>query len=69
MQSLIMSSLALATLMKSSELELGSHGRELALKFRAQAQHCLEQACRAQSLDYLSAGAALVRHRTSVVAP
>ena len=60
MQALIMSALAMATLMKSSELELGSGGRALALTLRSRAESSLEQACKAQSLDSMSAAAALV---------
>lgn len=61
MQSLVMSALAMATLMKSSEIELGSRGRELALTLRDQARACLEHACNTRTPDYQMAGAALVR--------
>ena len=60
MQPLVLSGLAMAVLMKSSELELGSRGRDLALKLRDRAQVCLEQACHSQDLDYTLAEAALV---------
>ena len=60
MQPLVLSALAMSTLMKSSELELGGRGRELALNLRDRAQACLEQACRSQTLDYTLAEAALV---------
>lgn len=61
MQSLVMSSLAMALLMKSSEIELGSRGRELALTFRNKAQACLEDACHGRVFDHTLAEAALVR--------
>ena len=61
MQSLVMSALAMAMLMKSSEIELGGRGRELALTFRDKAQACLEDACHSQNFDYTLAEAALVR--------
>ena len=56
-----MSALAMAMLMKSSELEFGSEGRAMALRFRDRAQECLELACRSQTFDYTLAEAALVR--------
>lgn len=58
---LIMSALAMATLMKSSQIELGSSGRNRALYFRDNAQSLLEAACSSQSVDYTLAEAALVR--------
>ena len=61
MQSLVMSALAMALLMKSSEIELGSRGRSLALAFRDKAQACLEDACHSQTFDHTLAEAALVR--------
>ena len=61
MQSLVMSALAMATLMKSSEMELGVRGRDLALSFRDRAQACLEAACQSKIFDYTLAEAALVR--------
>ncbi|KAI0661402.1 hypothetical protein C8Q70DRAFT_911816 [Cubamyces menziesii] len=60
MQPLIMSALAMAMLMKSSELEFGSQGRAMALRFRDRAQECLELACRSQTFDYTLAEAALI---------
>ena len=51
----------MAMLMKSSELEFGSEGRAMALRFRDRAQECLELACRSQTFDYTLAEAALVR--------
>lgn len=58
---LIMSALAMAALMKSSEIELGSEGRARALRLRDTAQTMLEAACSSQSIDYTLAEAALVR--------
>nr|VWP02472.1 Zn(2)-C6 fungal-type domain-containing protein [Ganoderma boninense] len=60
MQSLVMSALAMALLMKSSEIELGHRGRELALTFRNKAQACLEDACHSQTFDHTLAEAALI---------
>ncbi|OSD04134.1 hypothetical protein PYCCODRAFT_1451417 [Trametes coccinea BRFM310] len=60
MQPLIMSALAMATLMKSSDIEYGARGRELALSFHSRAQACLEIACRSQTFDYTLAEAALI---------
>ncbi|KAI0633498.1 hypothetical protein C8Q77DRAFT_1157703 [Trametes polyzona] len=61
MQPFIMSCLAMAMLMKSSELECGSRGRALALTFRDRAQASLASACRNQEdLDYTHAEAALM---------
>ncbi|PIL36283.1 transcription factor [Ganoderma sinense ZZ0214-1] len=60
MQSLVMSALAMALLMKSSEIELGRRGRELALTFRNKAQACLEDACHSQTFDHTLAEAALI---------
>lgn len=57
---LIMSCLALATLMKSSEIELRNAGRARALFWRNAAQAALELACNAHELDYTLAEAALV---------
>ena len=62
MQPLVLAGLAMSILMKSSELELGHRGRELALHFRNSAQECLERACQDQTLDYTLAEAALVRN-------
>ena len=60
--SLVLAALAMANLMKSSELERGSRGRERALAFRDEAQQLLEDACNAQKLDYTLAEAALVSY-------
>ncbi|KAI8992919.1 hypothetical protein BD414DRAFT_437399 [Trametes punicea] len=60
MQPLIISSLAMATLMKSSEIECGARGRALALALHGRAQACLELACRSQTFDYTLAEAALI---------
>ncbi|OBZ70696.1 hypothetical protein A0H81_09310 [Grifola frondosa] len=57
---LIMSSLALATLMRSSEIEMGSAGRQRALWLRNLAHQSLEAACSNQSVDYAVAEAALI---------
>ncbi|KAH9949097.1 hypothetical protein B0H21DRAFT_169579 [Amylocystis lapponica] len=56
----IMSALALATLMKSSELELGSSGRTRALYFRNAAQGLMEAACSSKNIDHTLAEAALI---------
>lgn len=58
---LVFAALAMANLMKSSELERGSRGRTLALALRDEAQRLLEAACNSQTLDYMVAEAALVR--------
>ena len=58
--SLVLSALAMANLMKSSELEQGELGRMLALALRNEAQLLLEEACTSQRLDYMHAEAALV---------
>ncbi|KAH9858993.1 hypothetical protein C2E23DRAFT_717806 [Lenzites betulinus] len=60
MQPLIMSTLAMAMLMKSSDLECGLPGRDIALSLHARAQACLESACRSQTFDYTLAEAALM---------
>lgn len=60
--SLILSALALATLMKSSDIEDGAAGRTRALYFRDIAQASLEEACSAQAVDFTLAEAALVGH-------
>ena len=57
---LIYAGLALATLMKSSELELGVGGRNRALWLRDAAQSNLEQALNSGMLDLPLAEAALV---------
>ncbi|CAL1706066.1 unnamed protein product [Somion occarium] len=58
--SLILSALALATLMKSSDIEDGAAGRTRALYFRDIAQASLEEACSAQAVDFTLAEAALI---------
>ena len=58
--SLVLSALALATLLQSSELELGSAGRERALHLRDIAQAHLESSWNASSVDPSLAQAALV---------
>ncbi|KAI0769420.1 hypothetical protein BD413DRAFT_477518 [Trametes elegans] len=60
MQPLIMSALAMAMLMKSSEIEHGAHGRQMALSLHSRAQRCLEQACSSQVFDHTLAEAALI---------
>ena len=60
---LIMAALAMATLMKSSEIELGSEGRNRAVLYRDTAQTLLENACNQHLVDYTLAEAALVRPR------
>ncbi|KAH8107663.1 hypothetical protein BXZ70DRAFT_1013538 [Cristinia sonorae] len=57
---LIMASLALASLMKSSQIELGSAGRNRALFWRNSAQAALEVACKVEEIDYTLAEAALI---------
>ena len=63
MQSLIMSSLALATLMKSSELEHGAMGRARAVALRNAAQASMETAIHAHNIDYTLAEAAIVGYQ------
>ncbi|KAK7692152.1 hypothetical protein QCA50_003771 [Cerrena zonata] len=58
--SLVLSALALATLMKSSEIEHSTAGRTRALYLRDMAQATLEEACTAQSVDFTLAEAALI---------
>ncbi|THH31408.1 hypothetical protein EUX98_g2788 [Antrodiella citrinella] len=58
---LVMAAIALATLMKSSQIELGRDGRDRALFWRNNAQAALEIACGVpQELDYTLAEAALI---------
>jgi hypothetical protein len=59
--SLVFAGLALATLMKSSEMELGSAGRERAIWLRDKAQAWLEMSWNSQWIDMTLAKAALVR--------
>ena len=59
---LIYAGLALATLMRSSELELCGGGRSRALCLRDAAQSNLEQLLSTQWIDLQLAEAALVRH-------
>jgi hypothetical protein len=58
--SLVFAGLALATLMKSSEMELGSAGRERAVWLRDKAQAWLEASLNSQWIDMTLAKAALV---------
>ncbi|KAI0694263.1 hypothetical protein BC835DRAFT_1015031 [Cytidiella melzeri] len=58
--SLVLSALAMANLMQSSELERGSPGRKRALALRDAAQASLEAACNAANLDFTLAEAALI---------
>jgi hypothetical protein len=58
--SLVFAGLALATLMKSSEMELGSAGRERAIWLRDKAQAWLEASWNSQWIDMTLAKAALV---------
>ncbi|PSS38007.1 hypothetical protein PHLCEN_2v147 [Hermanssonia centrifuga] len=58
--SLILSALAMANLMKSSEIECGVQGRNRAVALRDRAQASLEAACSSQAVDYTLAEAALV---------
>ena len=60
MPSIIYAGLALATLMKSSQLELGTAGSDQALWLRDAAQSNLEQSLNSQWIDVLLAEAALV---------
>lgn len=57
----ILAGLALATLMKSSEIELGSAGRSRAVWLRDAAQTALESSWRSQWINVTLAEAALVR--------
>ena len=59
--SLILAALALATLMKSSEIGLGEVGRNRALYLRDAAQTSLENSLSARWIDPTLAQAALVR--------
>ncbi|KAG1812086.1 uncharacterized protein BJ212DRAFT_1371289 [Suillus subaureus] len=58
--SLVFAGLALATLMKSSEMELGSAGRERAVWLRDKAQAWLEASLNSQWIDMTLAKAALI---------
>ncbi|KAG0700822.1 hypothetical protein DFH29DRAFT_602797 [Suillus ampliporus] len=58
--SLVFAGLALATLMKSSEMELGSAGRERAVWLRDKAQAWLEASWNSQWIDMTLAKAALI---------
>ncbi|KAG1832399.1 hypothetical protein EV424DRAFT_1342372 [Suillus variegatus] len=58
--SLVFAGLALATLMKSSEMELGSAGRERAVWLRDKAQAWLEASLNSQWIDITLAKAALI---------
>lgn len=58
--SLILSALAMANLMKSSEIECGVQGRNRAVALRDRAQASLEAACSSHAIDYTLAEAALV---------
>ncbi|KAG1790494.1 uncharacterized protein HD556DRAFT_1310512 [Suillus plorans] len=58
--SLVFAGLALATLMKSSEMELGSAGRERAVWLRDKAQAWLEASMNSQWIDITLAKAALI---------
>ncbi|KAJ3554349.1 hypothetical protein NM688_g3153 [Phlebia brevispora] len=57
---LVLSALAMASLIKSSEVERGSQGRERALALRNDAQASLEAACSTTQIDYQLAEAALI---------
>lgn len=57
---LVLAGLALATLIRSSELELGAIGRERALQFRDAAQAAADSSCAEQTLDLGLAEAAMV---------
>ncbi|KAI0731627.1 hypothetical protein C8Q72DRAFT_906414 [Fomitopsis betulina] len=57
---LIMAALAMATLMKSSEIELRAEGRNRAIMYRDTAQTLLESACNQHLVDYTLAEAALI---------
>ena len=61
--SLVFAGLALATLMKSSAVELSTVGRTRAAWLRDQAQASLEASWNAQWIDITLAKAALVRAR------
>ncbi len=57
---LVLSALAMACLMKSSQVERGREGRDRALALRDEAQSMLETACNTRQIDYQLAEAALV---------
>ena len=64
--SIIYAGLALATLMKSSQLELGITGRNRALWLRDAAQSNLEQSLNGQWIDLSLAEAAMVSSVASI---
>lgn len=66
---LVLSALALATLLKSSEVGLGVRGRQRALWFRNNAQSYLEQAWSSSSVDASLAQAAMVRFHSNMSLP
>ena len=57
---LVLSALALSTLMRSSELEWGADGRARAISLRNAAQAALEAACTASHITMRLAEAAIV---------
>lgn len=57
---LVYAALALTTLMRSSELELGASGRSRAMWLRDVAQSELDKSWNTQFIDYMLAEAALV---------
>ncbi|GJE92836.1 hypothetical protein PsYK624_089940 [Phanerochaete sordida] len=57
---LVLSALALSTLMRSSELEWGAHGRSKAVSLRNSAQAALEAACNTQRVDMRLAEASII---------
>ena len=65
----VLAALALATLMKSSEIEHRAEGRARALFLRNRAQATLEEACTAQVVDFTLAEAALVSIRINFFTP
>jgi hypothetical protein len=67
--SLVFAGLALATLMKSSEMGLGTAGRNRAVWLRDQAQTSLEASWNSQWIDMALAKAALVRSRMPSTIP
>ncbi|EKM54774.1 uncharacterized protein PHACADRAFT_258850 [Phanerochaete carnosa HHB-10118-sp] len=57
---LVLSALALSTLMRSSELECGAQGRARAVSLRNSAQAALEAACHARHVDMRLAEASII---------
>ena len=65
--SLILSLLAISTFFQSSDIGLGRHGRERALRFRDEAQGALEASFNSGWIDETLAQAAWVRPQSSAL--